>query len=196
MVATRSIEQKLRDLGFQRLTFWSRGVDLDLFKPRDKSFLSYPRPISLYVGRVAIEKSIEDFLGLALPGTKLVIGQGPQLAELKARYSEVVFLGEKLGEDLARHYAAADVFVFPSRTDTFGLVILKALACGVPVAAYPVAGPRDILDGSRAGCLHDDLAEAVRAALTIAPGWCRTHARRFSWEESARQFLANLYPVR
>lgn len=194
MVATPSIEQDLLARGFTNIRRWTRGVDTDLFRPRDKNFLDLPRPISLYVGRVAVEKNLEDFLKLDLPGTKVVVGDGPARAELEAKYPEVHWAGARHGEDLARHYAAADVFVFPSRTDTFGLVLLEALASGVPVAAYPVPGPLDVVDGSGAGCLSEDLAEAVETALTIPPERCRDYALGFSWRRSAEQFLANLKP--
>lgn len=192
MVATPSIEADLRGHGFVRIKRWTRGVDTELFQPRDKSFLPFPRPISLYVGRVAVEKSIEDFLRLDLPETKVVVGDGPEAGTLKKRYPEAVFTGAKFGEDLARHYAAADVFVFPSRTDTFGNVMLEALASGVPVAAYPVPGPLDVIDGSGAGVLDADLGGAARRALAIPADACRRYAETFSWENSARQFLANL----
>jgi glycosyltransferase involved in cell wall biosynthesis len=195
MVATRSIEDDLRRRGFANIRRWSRGVDTGLFRPRQKDFLDAARPISLYVGRVAVEKNIEDFLRLDLPGTKLVVGDGPQLAELRRRHPDVRFVGAKHGEDLARHYAAADVFVFPSRTDTFGLVLLEAMASGLPVAAYPVPGPLDVVGGSEAGCLDEDLGRAVKAALRIAPERCREHALRFSWRASAEQFLDNLRPI-
>ncbi|MBK8174469.1 MAG: glycosyltransferase family 1 protein [Rhodospirillales bacterium] len=196
MVSTPTVEAELRARGFPRIKRWSRGVDTGLFRPRDEPFFDHARPISLYVGRVAVEKSIEDFLRLDLPGTKVVVGDGPQMAELRRRYPAVVFVGMKTGEDLARHYAAADVFVFPSRTDTFGLVMLEAMASGLPVAAYPVPGPLDVVDGSGAGCLDEDLGRAVRAALAIAPETCRRHAETFSWENSARQFLGNLHIFR
>ncbi len=194
MVATPSIEQDLLARGFTNIRRWTRGVDTDLFRPRDKNFLDLPRPISLYVGRVAVEKNLEDFLKLDLPGTKVVVGDGPARAELEAKYPEVHWAGARHGEDLARHYAAADVFVFPSRTDTFGLVLLEALASGVPVAAYPVPGPLDVVNGSGTGCLSEDLAEAVETALTIPPERCRDYALGFSWRRSAEQFLANLKP--
>lgn len=192
MVSTPSVEDELRQRGFKRIRRWSRGVDTALFRPRDKSFFTFPRPISLYVGRVAVEKSIEDFLKLDLRGTKVVVGSGPQLVELREKYPDVVFVGMKSGEDLANHYAAADVFVFPSRTDTFGLVLLEALASGIPVAAYPVPGPLDVINGSGAGCLDHDLGRAVQRAIAIPPAICRAHAEAFSWEKSARQFLGNL----
>jgi 1,2-diacylglycerol 3-alpha-glucosyltransferase/glucuronosyltransferase len=195
MVSTPSVEALLRARGFDNIRQWSRGVDTRLFRPRSKAFFDYPRPVSLYVGRVAIEKGVEDFLRLALPGTKLVVGDGPQLPSLRRRYPDVIFVGTKTGEDLACHYAAADVFVFPSKTDTFGLVLLEALASGVPVAAYPVPGPLDVVDHSGAGCLDWDLAAAVRGALSISPEVCRSHGERFSWESSVRQFLGNLHLV-
>lgn len=196
MVATPSIEASLRSHGFRHIRRWSRGVDTTLFRPRSKDFLPYPRPISLYVGRIAVEKSIEDFLALKLPGTKVVVGDGPQKGDLQRRYPDAVFLGVKRGEDLACHYAAADVFVFPSRTDTFGLVMLEALAAGVPVAAYPVPGPLDVIHGSGAGALADDLGQAVEQALAVAPTRCREYAEAYSWANSAHQFLSNVVQLR
>jgi glycosyltransferase involved in cell wall biosynthesis len=196
MVATPSIERALADRGFKNLRRWGRGVDTDLFRPRDKAFLDGPRPILMYVGRVSVEKNIEAFLSLDLPGTKYVVGDGPQLAELMARFPAARFVGARHGEDLARHYAAADVFVFPSRTDTFGLVLLEALASGVPVAAYPVPGPIDVLDGAAVGVLDEDLAGAVRRALEIPPDRCRAFALGYSWQASSQQFLDNLRPFR
>jgi len=193
MVATRSLEQELDARGFTNLRLWSRGVDVERFAPRDKSWLDLPRPVFLYVGRVAIEKSVEDFLKLDLPGSKLVVGDGPQLNELKARYPAVTFTGPKFGDDLARHYTASDVFVFPSRTDTFGLVVLEALASGLPVAAYPVHGPGDIIaNDPQVGVLGEDLRAAALRCLTLSPQDCRTFARNYSWEACSRQFLANL----
>lgn len=196
MVATPSIERALVERGFRNIRRWGRGVDTDLFRPRDKGFIDAPRPISMYVGRVAVEKNLEAFLRLDLPGTKVVVGDGPQLAELRARYPGVRFVGAMHGEELARHYAAADVFVFPSRTDTFGLVLLESLASGVPVAAYPVPGPLDVLDGADVGVLDEDLGRAVRAALDIPADRCREFALRHSWRASSEQFLANLRPFR
>jgi len=188
MVATPTLERTLREWGFDRLRLWTRGVDTELFRPRDKSFLDAPRPISLCVGRVAVEKNLEAFLRLDLPGTKYVVGDGPQLASLRRRYPEARFVGYKHGEELARYYAAADVFVFPSMTDTFGLVLLESLAAGVPVAAYPVPGPLDVIGASGVGSLREDLGAAARAALAIDPERCRAHALTFSWAASARQF--------
>ena len=194
MVATQTVENELKTRGFANIKRWTRGVDTTLFKPRDKDFLGLPRPIMLYVGRVAVEKNIEAFLKLDQPGTKLVVGDGPQLKELTRKYPEVLFAGVKQGEELARYFATADVFVFPSLTDTFGLVLLEALACGVPVAAYPVAGPLDVIGNSPAGALHEDLGEAVRRALQIPPEAARAHAERYSWDASVQQFLANICP--
>jgi len=196
MVATPGLMEEMRERGFGNMKLWARGVDIDLFRPGDRSFLDdLPRPIFLYVGRIAVEKSIEDFLELELPGTKLVVGDGPQSEELKKKYSDAVFVGPKYGEELARHYAASDVFVFPSKTDTFGLVNVEALSSGIPVAAYPVRGPSDILDGAPEGCgaLDEDLrAACLRAYEKRDPEACREWALKFSWEAAARQFIANL----
>lgn len=193
MVATRSLERDLEQRGFKNLRLWSRGVDTDLFKPGAKDWLDLPRPVFLYVGRVAIEKSVEEFLKLDLPGSKLVVGDGPQLAELQQRYPNVRFTGPKFGQDLARLYAASDVFVFPSRTDTFGLVVLEALASGLPVAAHPVQGPIDIIGGNaKVGALSENLQEAALAALQLSPTASRAFAMEFSWEACTRQFLTNL----
>jgi len=168
-------------------------VDVELFHPRPKDFLSDPRPISMYVGRVAVEKNIEAFLKAELPGTKYVVGGGPQLEYLRAHYPHVKFVGAKAGEELASYYAAADVFVFPSRTDTFGLVMLEALASGVPVAAYPVSGPVDILRETQVGCLDENLTQATLNALKLDAQQCRPHALRYSWQTCTQQFLGNLH---
>jgi glycosyltransferase involved in cell wall biosynthesis len=194
MVATDTIRRDLEARGFANVRPWSRGVDTDLFRPRDKALLILPRPIHLYVGRVAVEKNIEAFLALDLPGSKLVVGEGPMLPELRRRFPSVHFAGARHGEDLARYYAAADLFVFPSRTDTFGLVMLEALASGLPVAAFPVPGPLDVIAGTGIGVLDEDLATAARAALTISPARCREFALGFSWRRTAEQFLGNLAP--
>jgi glycosyltransferase involved in cell wall biosynthesis len=196
MVATPSMESELRRRGFRHIRRWSRGVDTGLFRPRDKNFVDLPRPIYLSVGRIAVEKNVEDFLKLQLPGSKLVVGDGPLLPELKRRYPDAHFVGAKEGEELAAHYAAADVFVFPSRTDTFGLVLLEALASGLPVAAYPVPGPLDIVDGTGVGVLDGDLAAAAQRALAIPPERCHDYALNYSWQRSAEQFLENLRPFR
>lgn len=197
MVATETLMEDLEGRGFRNLMRWSRGVDSDLFRPIGQSVLPahLPRPIFITIGRIAIEKNIEAFLDLELPGTKVVVGDGPQLANLRRNYPDVVFTGEKQGEDLAGLCASADVFVFPSRTDTFGLVLLEALSCGVPVAAYPVTGPRDIIGDSGVGVLSEDLRQAALSALGIPRDRCREHALRFSWTLSARQFLQNARAV-
>ncbi|TAN59490.1 MAG: glycosyltransferase family 1 protein [Magnetospirillum sp.] len=200
MVATQGIETELARRGFRNISRWSRGVDTELFRPRPEArgeggpFAGLPRPIFLYVGRVAVEKNIEAFLALDLPGTKAVVGDGPQLDEMKRRHPEVHFAGARFGEDLATHYAAGDVFVFPSRTDTFGLVLLEALASGLPVAAYPVAGPADVIGGSPVGVLDEDLRKAALAAAAVAAEPCRAYAQGFSWAASTLQFVENLAP--
>ena len=193
MVSTDSLLEELRGRGFGNLCKWSRGVDTDLFCPGPKDLFDLPRPISLYVGRVAIEKNLEAMLSLDLPGSKVVVGDGPQLEELKARFPDAHFLGNRFGKDLAACYAAADVFVFPSRTDTFGLVMIEALAAGVPVAAFPVQGPVDVLaNGADVGVMHDDLRIAIDRALLLKPGDCRTFALQYSWQACTTQFLQNL----
>jgi glycosyltransferase involved in cell wall biosynthesis len=193
MVATRSLRRELEAHGFANIRDWTRGVDIALFHPRPPT-LDLPRPILMYVGRVAVEKNIGAFLALDRPGTKVVVGDGPQRAELERRYPGVVFVGAKQGEDLAAHYASADVFVFPSRTDTFGLVLIEALASGVPVAAYPVPGPLDVIADSGAGALDDDLGLAVDRALTIDREAARAHALNFTWRRCAETFVDNLQP--
>lgn len=193
MVATESLRKELEARGHDNLMFWSRGVDTTLFQPRDgldDVYAGLPRPIFLNVGRVAVEKNLEGFLSLDLPGSKVVVGEGPQLEALRRAHPEAHFLGSKVGEDLARHYAAADVFVFPSLTDTFGNVIVEALASGLPVAAHPVMGPIDILGGTTAGVLSDDLREAALKALEIDRGEAQRLAATFSWDHSTRQFVA------
>lgn len=194
MVATEHLRKELEEHGFRNLATWSRGVDTELFRPREKAFLSAQRPILMYVGRVAVEKNIEAFLKLKTPGTKYVVGGGPVLAELQAKYPEVLFTGFKFGRELAQHVAAADVFVFPSRTDTFGVVLLEAMGCGVPVAAYPVVGPIDVVKHGVTGWLDEDLNVAVDKALSMSPQDCREYALGFTWERATRQFLANLAP--
>ncbi|MEZ5666419.1 MAG: glycosyltransferase family 1 protein [Alphaproteobacteria bacterium] len=197
MAATASLARELAGRGFGNVRPWTRGVDTALFRPLaddEVPPLALPRPVFLFVGRLAVEKNLEAFLGADLPGTKLVVGDGPQRAALAARFPEAVFAGAQHGEALARHYRMADVFVFPSRTDTFGLVMLEALASGVPVAAYPVPGPLDVIGDSGAGALGDDLAAAAMAALSIPRAACRAHAARFNWRACARLFVANLAP--
>jgi glycosyltransferase involved in cell wall biosynthesis len=194
MVSTASMRTQLAARGFVNLASWRRGVDTNLFRPRPKAFLDLPRPIAACVGRVAVEKNIEAFLRMPWRGSKIVIGDGPQRAQLQSLYPEVHFLGFRFGEDLGAHLAAADVLVFPSRTDTFGLVILEALASGVPVAAYPVTGPIDVIEDGVTGELHEDLHIAATRALSIDAGECRRRALRWGWEVCSREFEANLAP--
>ncbi len=197
MVATASLRGELAGRGFKSLRAWSRGVDLDLFCPQPREDWGLPGPIFIYVGRVAVEKNIRAFLDLDLPGSKVVVGGGPQLAALRRDYPAVYFAGPRYGADLARAYASADVFVFPSRTDTFGLVILEALACGTPVAAFNVTGPKDVLadaDG-HIGAVDDDLRAAALAALGADRTAARRHAERFSWRACAEMFLSHLVPL-
>ncbi|HEV7251843.1 MAG TPA: glycosyltransferase family 1 protein [Mesorhizobium sp.] len=188
MVATPSLMTDLERHGFRNLRLWPRGVDAELFRPRPGADLGLKRPVFLSVGRVAVEKNLTAFLALDLPGTKLVVGDGPARAELEKRFPEAVFLGLRRGEALAAAYASADVFVFPSLTDTFGNVMLEALASGVPVAAFPVTGPQDVIGDSGAGVLDHDLRRAVLQALEISREAARAHALRYSWETSVRIF--------
>ncbi|MEZ5840029.1 MAG: glycosyltransferase family 1 protein [Hyphomicrobiales bacterium] len=191
MVSTKSFADELAARGFLHLMPWSRGVDIDLFRPRPELERTLPGPVFLYVGRVAVEKNIEAFLALDLPGTKLVVGDGPARNELETRYPDVIFAGKKEGEELARLYASADVFVFPSLTDTFGIVLLEALASGLPIAAYPVTGPIDVVGDTGTGVLDADLRKAALAALDISGAHCRAHASGYTWAASARAFLDN-----
>jgi glycosyltransferase involved in cell wall biosynthesis len=190
-VATPSLAADLEARGFTRLMPWSRGVDTELFKPRNVRLFG-PPPVFLYVGRIAVEKNVRAFLALDLPGRKVVVGDGPQADDLKRAYPDALFTGPLEGEALAEAYASADVFMFPSMTDTFGLVLLEALAAGLPVAAYPTTGPLDVITDARAGVLGADLKEAALAALALDGAAARTHALRFSWENSARQFFENV----
>ncbi len=198
MVATPGLIEELKDKGFRNMKIWQRGVDTEIFRPMETDvYEGLPRPIMTYVGRFAVEKSLEDFLDLDLPGTKVMVGHGPQEAELKAKYKgkNVHWAGTHYGEDLVKHFAGSDVFVFPSRTDTFGLVNVEALASGVPVAAYPVRGPLEILSDAPKGCgaMNEDLKVAIETALAERdPEACRAWAQNFSWEAGARQFVSNL----
>jgi len=189
-----SVLGELRDRGFAQAVEWSHGVDTDTFRPRGKDLFDLPRPIFGYVGRVAVEKNLPAFLSLDLPGSKLVVGDGPARAGLIARFPDAEFRIVNGDDELSRAFSAIDVFVFPSRTDTFGLVMLEALAAGVPVAAFPVTGPRDVVDGAPVGVLSEDLRGAALAALSLSPAACRAHAQRFSWDTVAEQFLGRLHP--
>ncbi len=196
MVATASISRELAGQGLANTHHWSRGVDLFRFStdaPPPAEYAGLTRPIQLYVGRVAVEKNIAAFLETACAGSKVVVGDGPALSDLKARFPDALFLGRRQGTALAGCYAGADVFVFPSRTDTFGLVMIEALACGVPVAAFPVPGPADILT-DRCGAMSEDLIRAVHAALMCEPADCAAHAAQFSWDAATDQFEAGLVP--
>src|SRR6185436_11035731 len=192
MVSTQTVRNQLAERGFRNLVRWQRGVDTELFKPGAKDFLQLPRPIAAYVGRVAVEKNVDAFLRMPWKGSKLVIGDGPELPRLKQQYPTAVYAGFKFGEDLARHVAASDVLVFPSLTDTFGLVNLEAMACGVPVAAFPVTGPIDVVEDGVTGALDEDLAHAAERALQIDPRACRERAERSGWDTSTREFENNL----
>jgi glycosyltransferase involved in cell wall biosynthesis len=195
MVATPSLMTELGERGFGHLGMWTRGVDVDLFRPDRAIDLGFPRPIFMTVGRVAVEKNLPAFLSLDLPGTKVVIGAGPQEAELKRRFPSAKFLGQLDNGILAAHLAAADVFVFPSLTDTFGIVQLEALASGVPIAAFPVTGPKDVISDNPIGVLNEDLRVACMQALWISREACREFALRYSWENSARQFIGHAHKV-
>jgi glycosyltransferase involved in cell wall biosynthesis len=195
MAPTAKVKSDLEAYGFDNVVLWSRGVDLDVFKFQKAERLQSAPPIFLYVGRVAVEKNIEAFLDLELPGSKWVAGDGPAMAGLRARYPEVNYLGVLDQAELAEVYASADVFVFPSRTDTFGLVLLEAMACGLPVAAYPVTGPIDVLGDSNAGVMHEDLREACLGALNIDRANARAHAEKYSWRAATEQFIGHLQPA-
>lgn len=191
LVATPRLAEELAAMGLPHSRMWSRGVDLGQFRPglaAPEAYMDLPRPILLTVGRVAIEKNIEAFLAAPAPGSKVVVGDGPALAELKAQYPGVLFLGALSGEALARAYSAADLFVFPSRTDTFGLVLVEAMASGLPVAAYPVPGPLDVVGSSRAGVLDVDLSVAIARALRVPRAAALARAADFSWDAAATQF--------
>lgn len=196
MVGTPHQRTLLEQRDFKNIVLWTRGVDASIFMPKDKAFLNYARPIWIYVGRVAVEKNIEAFLSLDIPGTKVVIGDGPAISELSTRYTEVKFEGYKFGAELASYIAAGDVFVFPSLTDTFGVVMLEAMACGLPVAAFPVTGPRDVVRNGTTGCLDDDLKTAAMNALQLNPQDCTQQASEYTWEQATRQFIDNLTPAR
>jgi glycosyltransferase involved in cell wall biosynthesis len=192
MVATETLRDELVRHGFGAVRLWSRGVDTELFDPARRGALDADRPVFLYVGRLAVEKNVAAFLRLDLPGSKVVVGDGPARAELEREFPQARFLGTLTGEALATIYASADVFVFPSLTDTFGMVLPEALASGLPIAAFPVTGPKDVLGDSGCGVMHNDLRAAALAALDIPRARCRAFAESFRWEESARQFYASV----
>jgi glycosyltransferase involved in cell wall biosynthesis len=200
MVATPSLQKELKERGFGDPVIWSRGVDTELYRPRPELADAHPkglaRPVWLNVGRIAVEKNIEAFLDLDLPGSKMVVGEGPRLEYLKKKYPDAHFTGPLFGEELAEAYAASDVFVFPSRTDTFGLVLIEAMATGTPVAGYPVQGPGDVLafgaGGMKAGALDEDLKTACMAALRLNREDARAYAMTFAWDACAKQFISNL----
>lgn len=194
LVPAPAVRRDLLARGFTNTVPWTHGVDLEVFTPGARDRLVTARPIFLYVGRVAVEKNLQAFLELALPGSKWVIGEGPLRARLERRHPEVHFAGIQTPEELARFYRAADVFVFPSRTDTFGLVMLEALACGTPVAAFPVGGPLDVIGASAAGVMDEDLRAACLRALDIPRAIARAHAERFSWADAVAQFEDHLAP--
>jgi glycosyltransferase involved in cell wall biosynthesis len=196
MVATPSLQRDLTRRGFRNLLPWTRGVDTDLFRPRRERIFGNDGAVFLYVGRVSIEKNIEAFLAADLPGIKVVVGDGPHLPSLAERFPSARFVGRRTGEDLARHFASADVFVFPSRTDTFGLVILEAMASGLPVAAYPVTGPVDIVEHGTSGILDEDLASAARRALWLNREQVRRRALDFTWQRTAEMFIHNIRHAR
>lgn len=193
MVSTRSFKRELESKGFRNILLWGRGVDTELFAPmRPKPELDAPRPYLLYVGRIAVEKNLREFLALDRPGTKFLVGDGPQRERLRREFPAARFVGLQQDSDLARYYAAADVFVLPSRTETFGLVMLEALASGVPVAAYRCQATEAVVGDSGCGALTEDLGEAVDRALHIPAVRCRRYALRFGWKHVACLFLANL----
>lgn len=193
LVPTEGVAAELRGRGLERVVTWCRGVDVERFRPEPREpYAGLPKPICLYAGRVAVEKNIEAFLGADLPGSKVVVGDGPTRAALASRYPKVHWAGYRFGEDLAKHYAGADVFVFPSRTDTFGIVMLEANACGLPIAAYPVTGPKDVVRQGLTGWLDEDLGVAVRRALELDRDACVAHARTQSWGRCAERLRATL----
>ena len=192
MVATPSLARELEERGFHRIMSWTRGVDTELFSPRPVRRFGDDEPVFLYVGRVAIKNPTVGFLNADLPGKKVVVGDGPQLQELKVRFPEATFTGKRVGEDLAECYASADVSVMPSRTETFGIVILEAMASGLPVAAYPVTGPIDLITPGKTGVMSEDLAQAARDALQLSRNGVREKALEYSWEAAARLFVSNI----
>lgn len=197
LVSTDTVRRQLRTQGLGQVVHWGRGVDQDMFSPAaapPELYAALPRPIQLYVGRVAVEKNIEAFLASDHPGSKVIVGDGPARELLARSHPYAHFVGTRAGAELAGYYAGADVFVFPSRTDTFGLVMIEALACGTPVAAFPVSGPLDVLTPG-SGVMDADLTAAIAGALRLDPAACAEAGSRFSWETSTRQFLHALVPI-
>jgi glycosyltransferase involved in cell wall biosynthesis len=199
LVGTQTVRANLQARGFDHLVSWSRGVDTALFRPdaaaREQATQRWARPIMLYSGRVAVEKNLTAFLRLPVAGTKVIVGDGPAKCELQREFPDAVFLGYRFGAELASSMAAADVFVFPSRTDTFGIVMLEAMASGLPVAAFPVQGPLDVVRQGVTGVLDEDLQTAIRGALQLDPAQCRAFAQMQSWERCTRQFIGHLVPA-
>lgn len=195
LVPTPSVKRDLDAVGFQSTAVWGRGVDTELFKPEKPAVLNLPRPIQLYVGRLAVEKNLPAFLNISSPGTKLIIGDGPERKKYEKQFPDAIFLGPRMGSELASLYAAADVFVFPSFTDTFGLVLLEALACGTPVAAYPTAGPADVLTDPAVATLDLDLEKAIERSLTLDRTACREFALKNSWDECMHVFIKSLVKI-
>lgn len=191
LVPTKSMAEKLVSKGFKNITIWSRGVDKDIFKPSATKIIN-KRKKAIYFGRISPEKNIEAFLDINLDIEKIIVGDGPSLSKLKKDYPEAIFLGEKFGRELSKIVAESDVFVFPSKTDTFGIVIIEALACGVPVAAFPVTGPKDIIEHEVTGYLSDDLERAIIGALKIDKNSCVKESMKYSWENCSRQFESSL----
>ncbi len=196
MVATASMARDLEERGFAKLQPWTRGVNVEHFNPQKRGDLDFPRPIFLCVGRIAVEKNLPAFLDLDLPGSKLVVGEGPELARLKARYPKVHFLGHRPNDELAKIYASSDVFVFPSRTDTFGNVIIEALASGTPVAGFPVTGPIDIVGGGFGGVVSEDLRQAALSALDVDRAEARERSLRYTWKACAEMYMDNIRAAR
>jgi glycosyltransferase involved in cell wall biosynthesis len=196
-VSSASLQSQLAARGFAHLHRWRRGVDLRRFRnlAPHRELAGLPRPIVACVGRLAVEKNLHAFLGLGVPGTKLMIGDGPERAALARRYPQALFTGYRFGDELASLLAGADVLAFPSLTDTFGLVMIEALACGVPVAAFPVPGPIDVIEQGVTGVLHTDLALAITSALGLDRAVCARRAAGFTWEAATAQFLAGLAPI-
>ncbi|PHS29977.1 MAG: alpha-mannosyltransferase [Methylophaga sp.] len=188
LVPTESMRERLEKNGFNNVHVWGRGVDIQIFTPENPQLIDLPKPILLNMGRVSVEKNIDAFLALDIAGSKVVVGDGPDLEMLKKRYPDVLFTGAKFGQELASWVAAADVFVFPSKTDTFGLVLLEAMACGVPIAAYPVTGPKDVIIDGKTGILNEDLGEAISIAVHLNSQDCIDYARKNSWQACSEVF--------